>query len=315
MTLAAVLRRPNAPQPGFGHNLSRSTDPRAAPRREPTPRRLLAPSASPPRHSGRPGWLARFLSLHRRRPAPVNLPLLSGDPDAPFTPETFPGLPPEICAMLNTPLEDCDPETLRVLVAAFAKTVADAMPPESGMPDVSELFSRLWGSLGAGLDAPWPDSAPPADPDATTTTAMPPAAPPAAPMPSPRRSATPLPIVPVVLRARPLEASSPASAEALPHTPLASAPLSPETPAANSPQAHHAAAAPTPTMPHNASPTQATSRIRGAALPRTRPFQHQINPAARSHRPPHRRRFLPGAAPLHASPSRHWCYAARASPA
>lgn len=117
VTLAGGLRRPAAPRSGSGH-------------------------AAPRKAKARPAWLGR-----RSFPA---------GQDAPFTPQAYPGLSPEFCALLNTPGEDCDPELLRLLLAAVAHVIADALPPDSGIADAGSLFSTLWGRF-AGLDPAAPE--------------------------------------------------------------------------------------------------------------------------------------------------------------
>ena len=66
-----------------------------------------------------------------------------------LTPEAYPGLSPEACAILNTPLEECDPDVLRLVLCALAHHLADVLPPELGMTDGKAVFSALWGRLGA----------------------------------------------------------------------------------------------------------------------------------------------------------------------
>ena len=85
----------------------------------------------------------------------------------PFTPEAYPSLSPEVCAFLNTPVEDCDPDLLRVVLDMLAQHIADSVPAELGL-DAKALFAELWGSLGSELDPDRPDippaEAPPAPP-------------------------------------------------------------------------------------------------------------------------------------------------------
>ena len=82
--------------------------------------------------------------------------------DTPFTPKAYPGLSAEACAIFNTPVEKCDSDILRLVLAALALHIADAMPPELGMTDAKAVFSSLWGRLGADPGAAGPD-APPAE--------------------------------------------------------------------------------------------------------------------------------------------------------
>src|SRR5487761_2628686 len=95
----------------------------------------------------------------RRRPRPGDRAPRAGSP---FTPEAYPGLSAEACAIFNTPVEKCDSDILRLVLAALALHIADAMPPELGMTDAKAVFSSLWGRLGADPGEARPD-APPAE--------------------------------------------------------------------------------------------------------------------------------------------------------
>ena len=181
-------------------------DPAATrPRRE-TRRRRQRPGASPPRAGRAPPHRFR----HPGQPAPAGSHVGSAPTGAgphrpparrcptatilPFTPEAYPGLGPEVCAVLNTPVEECDPELLRLVLAVFVRHIADSMPPELGL-DAEALFSGLWGRLGAvpgeaGPDAPPAEEPPPtplapkdAEPDA-------PPAPPVTPLQPPGTAAS-----------------------------------------------------------------------------------------------------------------------------
>jgi len=210
-----------------------------------------------------------------------------GDQDAPFTPKAFPGLSLEFCNILNTPLEDLDPNTLRLLLAAFAQTVVNAMPPEFGMT-AGSLFSSLSDRVAA-LGVAMPDAPPPAALHAAPLT--PAHAVPQAPGAPPH----------------PLAAASPAAPpHALPNLPLVSpAPLH-DAPAADLP--HHApiAAAAAQITPVTAS----EPALRGCPLSflyRTKPaFCRLLFCSCGS--------FFRSVL-LQRLPPRHWCYAARASPA
>jgi len=163
MTLATGRRRPAAPQPDIDHPVARDRDARPAPAPEHPPSQPRTASPVTPDRSASPGWLAR-LSGRGRRPARFNYPLLP-DGDAPFTPEAFPGLTPEFCTFLNTPLEECDPEMLTLLYAVLAEHIAAVMPAEAGLGDAGEVFSKLWGRLAAAVGdvvpGAWPAVAPP----------------------------------------------------------------------------------------------------------------------------------------------------------
>jgi len=165
ITLAVARRRPSAPHPGIGHALAKTVAANPAPSRAPRPcqPRTLIPSPRP----SRPGWLARLFRRRVAAPGPAPAPHLAfaADSSAPFTPEAYPGLSPEFCALLNTPLEECDPGALQRLLAASAQAIAKHAPPELGMTDLGALFSMLADRLAAqfkaaGLDLP-PISPPP----------------------------------------------------------------------------------------------------------------------------------------------------------
>lgn len=134
----AITRGPEAPRP-----------PRVPRRRSP------APSAPPTR----PGWIARWFGRKPRQPTPSRRRRGRNSENAPFSPETHPGFPPEVCALLNTPVEECDPDLLRLILAALAKHIAESLPPELGMTDAQAVFARLWGRLGGVQPESAPDSA------------------------------------------------------------------------------------------------------------------------------------------------------------
>jgi len=330
LSLAGVLRRPAAPQSGLGHPVGRNTAACPVPGKPPRPRRpYTAPLAPPAQQSrpARPGWLARILGRSPARPVPASQTPFLDDPDAPFTPETYPGLSQEFCAILNTPLEELDPEILRRLVAAFAATVARAMPPNAAMPDAASLFSTVWDRLAGVLDAATPDApptdapptdapsadAPPADAppaDAPPADAPPPDAPPADALPAPAEA---LPRAPRIAPDPPPAASSPAPSQPLPDAPLA--PLTP-LPGARAPhQAHRPlVVAATQHAPGTVSPGPVPPFRR--LVPRRRPFRNIIGTTP----PAPRRRLRGGPAFFRRLPQqrllqRCWCYAARASPA
>lgn len=195
--IASVARRSVAPQPA-----ARNADARPTPGRTPRarPARSAPPASSAP-STRRPGWLPRLLCRRPSRSSPHANPFFLLDQDQPFTPESFPGLDPEFCALLNTPLEDCDPETLTVLCAAFAETLAHFLPQDSGM-DARALFSAMRGRLGATLDDSLPE------------------APPAAPPPVPAQAFAPAPATaPIVASIRVPPAISPQAQAAPPPNP------------------------------------------------------------------------------------------------
>ncbi|HUB45858.1 MAG TPA: hypothetical protein VMB73_12800 [Acetobacteraceae bacterium] len=217
----------------------------------------------------------------RRPPAPALRPPSQWDSDAPFTQEEFPGLLPEAAAFFSTPLEDLDPELLHLSLAVVASKIAELMPPESGMPGAEALHATLWGQLAPQLHAFGPHAPPhPAPP---TAAGSPPETPPAA---LPQRSPSAPP------------AASPAEQ-------LASPPPPPRAQSPAPPRATHPQAAPRAAMATRqtaAAPPAFLSYPRRPVL--TQPFRTSNNSRAPL------RRALPQPAPL-----RHWCYAARASPA
>ena len=237
IALTGRLRRPAAPRPGRNPPAPRDPSAPPTPRRKPTPRRPRAAAPVPPPRPARAGWLARWFGANRCRPASPARPPLPDRDDTPFTPEAYPGLGPEVCAVLNTPVEECDPDLLRLVLAVFVRHIADSMPPELGM-DAEALFSGLWGRLGAvpgaaGPDAPPAEQPPPtplapkdAEPDAPPAPPVTPLQPPgteasdnAAAAPIVAREAAPIvareaapdaasPIAPAYRRSRPLLGSS-----------------------------------------------------------------------------------------------------------
>ena len=282
LSLAGVLRRPAAPQPGIGHTVVRNACARPVPGEPRASRRQHAESDVLP---ARPGWLVQL--LHRRRSAPATQQHGPHDTDAPFTQEEFPGLSPEACAFFSTPLEDLDPTILPHALRAFAEKIAELMPPEADMGDAQELFSSLLGGFTEILEAR--SGAPP---EAASDTA-------------PAAATAALPDAPV---------------DALPAVLLVSSDAAPETHAA---APHQTIAASTGWETTADTPSQ-------PELPSLRPVLHGCCPAPnRSHTFLHsneptygycRRRLryfrsLFRRGPWQRLPSRHWCYAARASPA
>ena len=173
--LARGLRRPAAPQSRRAPPAPRGPAAPPAPKQPRAPRRPRAASSVQLPQAARSGWMARWFGRNRRQPALDSQPPLPDSDDAPFTPEVYPGLSPEVCAFLNTPVEECDPDLMRVVLAMLARHIADSMPPELGM-DVEALFSTLYGRLGAepgeaGADAPPAEEPSPAP--ATLTAASP----------------------------------------------------------------------------------------------------------------------------------------------
>ena len=165
IALTGRRRRSAAAPPGSNPAEPQDAAALPSPGRKRAPRR---PHAATPAPSPRPGWLARWFGPKRRRPARFAPPFPDSD-DTPFTPETHPGLSPEACAFFNTPVEDCDPDLLRLMLAALAGHIAGSLPPELGM-DAEALFATLCGRFGAVPDEAGPDAqpaeGPPAEPAA-----------------------------------------------------------------------------------------------------------------------------------------------------
>ena len=126
----------------------------------------------------------------RRQPrrTPVGVP--GRHHDLAFTAAAFPDLSPAAREFLNTPLEDCDPAMVGIVLEALADAIAGMMTPQDGMQDARDVFLALNSRLGAltgGMqgtppesvlaepDAAEPDAAAatPADPDAAVEAADP----------------------------------------------------------------------------------------------------------------------------------------------
>jgi len=152
------------------------------PRRPRAPRRPAAAAPVRPSESARPGRFARWFGRFRRQPTALSLPASPDCGDGDFTPETCPGLTAAQCAFLNTPVEECDPELLRLILAALAEHIVDCLPPELGL-DAEALFSTLCHRIGAAPDQAETDQAAPdqAAPDQAALDAPPDALPASAP--------------------------------------------------------------------------------------------------------------------------------------
>lgn len=192
-------RRPQAKPPSVPTSPD-SRDPNS-PRRRRAPRR---PRPVPPQPA-RPGRFARWFGLGRRpSPSARRARLADGD-TAPYSPETHPGLSPEACAILNTRVEDCDPEILRLIVAGLAVHIAESLQLDDAEAEAMfvTLSQRLSAPLGPTPDAPPPS--PMAEPDAPVEPPERPAAStPDSPPPAPAAPPTPPPRRPVRHRSRPL---------------------------------------------------------------------------------------------------------------
>ena len=93
--------------------------------------------------------------------------------DLAFTEAAFPDLSPAAREFLNTPLEDCDPAMLGLVLEALAEAIAAMMTPQDGMQDARDVFLALNSRLGAltgGMQGTPPESVL-ADPAAAAETA------------------------------------------------------------------------------------------------------------------------------------------------
>jgi len=141
ITLTGARRRPVLPQTSQDH--AAAQHPQApVPRRVPVPH---PPRAALPAPLLLPPWLPPLLARRRRRPACLN------QADTPFTPETHPQLSPKACAVLNTPVKDCDPKTLELLVSTFTQYINQVMSPETGSMDPQAVLPNLWHRLSTTL--------------------------------------------------------------------------------------------------------------------------------------------------------------------
>jgi hypothetical protein len=162
ITLAGSLRRPAASQTSQ-HRTAAQQSQAPAPSRLPLPRPPRAPSTStsPAPRAKRAGegvaplpppWLAHLLAARRhRRPAATSRPAGCKQGDIHFTPQAFPQLNAKACAVLNTPLKDCDPKTLKLLFSAFTQHINQVMSPEAGITDPAAVFPNLLHRLNAAL--------------------------------------------------------------------------------------------------------------------------------------------------------------------
>jgi len=192
ITLAAALRRPAVPQTSRNH----AAPPAPTPGRLRAPHRPRTPSTSPAlrerspaNQAGKaaatlpPPWLARLLARRHHRLTAVSRPAFRNRGDIHFTPQAFPQLSPQACAVLNTPLKDCDPRTLNMLVSAFTQHINQVLSPEAGITDPTAAFPSLLHRLSTALEDAKADTSAPATPDAAPAT--PPGAVPNAPVASP----------------------------------------------------------------------------------------------------------------------------------
>ena len=136
IALAGTLRRPATPQ-----------DPQP-----PAPRRVRQPRPALPATLLPPPLLAHLLAARRHRhPATASRHAFLNQGDTPFTPEAYPQLSPKACAVLNTPLKDCDPKTLELVFSAFTQHINQIISPEAGIMDPAVFFPNLWHRLSTAL--------------------------------------------------------------------------------------------------------------------------------------------------------------------
>ena len=142
ITFAGTLRRPRVSQASRDHAAAQHPD-------APAPSRVRVPSrpqTALPVPSLPPPLLPPLLARRLRRPACLS------QADTPFTPEAFPQLSPKACAVLNTPLKDCDPKTLELLVSTFTQYINRVMSPEAGITDPQAVLPNLWHRISTALD-------------------------------------------------------------------------------------------------------------------------------------------------------------------
>lgn len=156
----AIAGRPGRPPASRPSRTPPTQDPRSPAKRPRTPRQPRTTALVP--RPARPGWFARWFGGKRPRPESPARGRRSDRDIGVFTPETHPGFAPEVCELLNTPVEECDPELLCLVFAVFARHLADSLPPELGL-DAQALFSTLCDRLGPLPPELRPDAAP-ADP-------------------------------------------------------------------------------------------------------------------------------------------------------
>jgi len=166
INLAGVLRRPTASQ--ASPHRTAAQDPQApAPSRGRVPRR---PSPARPLPFLLLRWLAPLLARRQHHPAAASRPALLNHGDTPFTSEEFPQLSPKACAVLNTPLKDCDPKTLDLVVSTFAQYINQVMSPEAAITNRAATLPNLWHWLSTALSDANADTSLSATPEPVPTT-------------------------------------------------------------------------------------------------------------------------------------------------
>ena len=177
----ALTRRRRRAETASPVRPSASQDTPPAPKRPRAPRRPRTEQPATP--APRSGWIARLFRRTPRPVAPCSPARRSAPTNAPFSPETHPGLSAAACALLNTPAKDLDPALLRLMLLGVSRHLAANIPPELGM-DADALFAKMAGRLGVPVDEPPPAPAPaePPQPPSAAPQEPVPDAPPAAPL-------------------------------------------------------------------------------------------------------------------------------------
>jgi len=254
IALAGALWRPTISQTSRDHPTAQ--DPQApAPRRAPVPHppcpALPAPLSLPP-------LLAHLLARRHHRSTHVSRPACLSQGDAPFTPEAFPQLSPKACAVLNTPVKDCDPRTLDLVVSTFAQYINQVMSPEAATTDPQAVLPNLWHRISTALADTRADTPLPATPEAVPATPDDPAA--DAPVASPHPPVQAPPTGPTRLWTN---EPSPVSSVLLPAPPASDQPAD-VTITATTPETTPEIAAPSAPVVHGSRPLSNSGR----------PFRH-----------------------------------------
>jgi len=156
IALVGARRRTDVSRTSQDH--APAQDPQApAPRRVsvPHPPRAALPAPLLP-----PRVLARLLARRHHRPAPPSRPACLNQREIHFTPQACPQLSPKACAVLNTPVKDCDPETQHLVISAFAQYVREVMSPKAATTDLQTTLPNLWHRLSTALDDTQADTSP-----------------------------------------------------------------------------------------------------------------------------------------------------------
>ena len=177
------------------------------------------PEDSMPSRLPLPGGPRLLAARRHRSPASVSRPAFLNQGDAPFTPEAFPQLSPQTCAVLNTPLKDCDPKTLELVFSTFASHINQLVSPDAGITDPAATLPNLWHRISTALADTNADTSLPATPQAVVPAVPAPDAPVASPhspaqVPptGPRPSAKDAPRLSTLPRSGPPASESPADA-------------------------------------------------------------------------------------------------------